>query len=151
SGIDVGDAIVVDGFGNAYVTGATYSADFPTTPGAFQTSFLGGSQSNAFVTKLNTLGTALLYSPYLGGSGTYAGLGGSSGDSGKAIAIDGSGNAYVTGYTISADFPTTSGAFQTSFSGGTLNAFVTNAFVTELNANGTGLIYSPYLGDSGGG
>ena len=100
----IGNGIAVDGSGNAYVTGGTTSTNFPTTAGAFQTS-LGGCQYNAFVTKLNAGGTALVYSTYLGGN-NY--------DDGTGIAVDGSGNAYVTGYTSSTNFPTTTGAFQTS-------------------------------------
>jgi hypothetical protein len=78
----------VDGSGNAYVTGWTYSTDYDVTPGAFQTTKGGGD--DVFVTKLNATGTALVYSTYIGGSGD---------DRGYAIAVDGSGNAYVTGYT----------------------------------------------------
>ena len=122
----------MDIFGNAFVTGQTLSSDFPTTPGAFQTT-LGGSH-DAFVTKLNSTGTNLLYSTYLGGSIP---------DYGNGIAVDTSGNAYVTGYTSSSDFPTTPGAFQTTYT-------YVDAFVTKLNATGTGLLYSTYLGGSGG-
>src|SRR5439155_1546373 len=132
SGADEGLGIAVDGAGNAYVTGQTGSTDFPTTAGAFATSFNGGD--DAFVTKLNPLGTGLLYSTYLGGSGADEGLG---------IAVDGAGNAYVTGETDSTDFPTTAGAFDTSANGGF------DAFVTKLNPLGTSLLYSTYLGGSG--
>ena len=103
-----GAAIAVDTAGNAYVTGYTTSTDFPTTAGAFQTTF-GGGNDDAFVTKLNPTGTALVYSTYLGGTGY---------DQGAAIAVDTAGNAYVTGYTDSTDFPTTAGAFQTTYGGG---------------------------------
>src|SRR5439155_17763129 len=85
--------IAVDGNGSAYVTGSTYSTDFPTTPGAFQATFGGGVQ-DAFVTKLDPTGTGLSYSTYLGGI---------SGDEAFAIAVDGSGNAYVAGQTDSHD------------------------------------------------
>jgi hypothetical protein len=131
SNFDEGLGIAVDGAGNAYVTGDTGSADFPTTAGAFATT---GSGVNAFVTKLSALGTALLYSTYLGGSST---------DAGFAIAVDGAGNAYLTGTTRSADFPTTA-AFDTTLGG------AGDAFVTKLNALGTGLVYSTYLGGSSG-
>ena len=134
NGTDVGNAIAVDDEGNAYVTGSTNSMDFPTTLGAFQTTF-GGGLSDAFVSKLNKNGLALLYSTYLGGSGT---------DEGHGIAVDGEGNAYVTGFTNSANFPTTHGAFQRTFSG------VSNAFVTKLNKLGSAPVYSTYLGGSGG-
>src|SRR5207244_201864 len=122
----------VDSLGNAYVAGGTTSNNFPTTLGAFQTTF-GGGLADAFVTKLNAAGTALLYSTYLGGSGYEQAFG---------IALDTVGNAYVTGGSSSADFPTTVGAFQTAFLGNS------DAFVTKLNATGSALLYSTYLGGS---
>lgn len=136
SAYDIASGIAADGAGNAYVTGYTYSANFPTTAGAFQTS-LGGSSStvNAFVTKLNPTLSALVYSTYFGGSG---------GDSGTGIAVDASGKAYVLGSTASANFPTTPGVVQPTYRGGG------DAFVTKLNATGTALLYSTYLGGSGG-
>jgi hypothetical protein len=136
TGGDSGNAIVVDASGNAFVTGWTDSFNFPTTAGAFQAT-LGGDYNNAFVSKLNTAGSALLYSTYLGGSG------GDSGTSGTGIAIDASGNAYVTGQTGSTDFPTTPGAFQTTHPGGFSSS---HGFVTKLNATGSALLYSTYLG-----
>ena len=126
---DDGFGIAVDTSGNAYVTGYTRSADFPTTPGAFQTALNG--ITNAFVTKLNPAG-ALVYSTCLGGSAF---------DQGHGIAVDTSGNAYVTGLTGSVDFPTTQGAFQTTFKSGFIDAFV-----TKLNPAGSALVYSTYLG-----
>jgi hypothetical protein len=128
-----GSGIAVDAAGNAYVTGYTASSDFPTTSGAFQATFDGGL-SDAFVSKLNAAGSALLYSTYLGRSGQ---------DEGDGIAIDSSGNAYVIGITVSSNFPTTPGAFQTAFGGGTVDAFV-----TKLNGVGSALAYSSYLGGS---
>jgi len=141
SGFDVGSAIALDSAGNAYVTGSTSSNDFPTTAGVFQSILRG--PANAFVTKLNATGTALVYSTYLGGSGTVL-PGIATGDQGSAIALDAAGDAYVTGSTTSADFPTTPGAFQAALrsSGGG------NAIVTKLNATGTALVYSTYLGGS---
>src|SRR5258708_29422823 len=88
-----------------------------------------------FVTKLNSTGTALVYSTMLGGS--------SGGDSGQGIAVDSGGNAYVSGSTNSTDFPVTPGAFQTTYGGNS------DAFVTKLNPSGTALIYSTYMGGSG--
>ena len=126
---DAGLGIAVDGSGNAYITGETSSINFPTTTGAFQTSSAGSY--DVFVSKLNAAGTALVYSTYLGGSGD---------DEGYGIAVDGSGNAYVTGETDSTNFPTTQGAFQTSDAGSY------EAFVTKLNAAGNALAYSSYLG-----
>jgi hypothetical protein len=95
--------IAVDGKGAAYVVGGTGSVDFPTTPGAVQAR--KHEMEDVFVTKLNTAGSALLYSTYLGGTG---------GETPFAIAIDGSGDAYVAGSTYSADFPTTPKAFDTT-------------------------------------
>jgi hypothetical protein len=129
---DEGFAIAVDGAGNAYVTGDTQSSNFPTTAGAFQTVFGG---NDAFVTKLNATGTALVYSTFLGGSNST--------DVGRGIALDAAGNAYVTGVTLSTDFPTTPGAFQHTFAGGFFDAFV-----TKLNVAGTALVYSTFLGGS---
>ena len=128
-------SIAVDAAGNAYVAGTTDSTNFPTTPGAFQTSFSGGS-SDAFITKLNPTGSALVYSTYLGsGAGSGAGSGG--------LAVDAAGNAYVAGATDSTNFPTTPGAFQSALSGGF------DGFVTKLNSTGSSLIYSTYLGGNG--
>src|SRR5207247_3274086 len=100
SGNDRGFGPAVDSTGAAYVTGETVSADFPTTLGAFDTSYNGGS--DVFVMKLT--GSGLAYATYLGGSGNDRGFG---------LAVDGTGAAYVTGETASADFPTTLGAFAT--------------------------------------
>lgn len=128
---DSGRAIALDGSGNVYVTGVTWSDDFPTTPGALDRT-LGGFSLDAFVTKLNPGGAALVYSTFLGGT---------SHEWGNAIAVDGSGAAYVAGHTESADFPTTPGAFDTTFNGG--NA---DAFVIKLNPAGSDLLYATYLG-----
>jgi Beta-propeller repeat len=143
--------IALDSLGNAYVAGTTVSADFPTTPGAFQRSLAGDTQcdpsgtcpevADVFVTKLNSKGTAIVYSTYLGGSAL---------DSAAGIVVDGSGNAYVAGSTRSANFPVTHGAFQTSYSGFTAdcNQYFTcgDGFVTKINATGSALLYSTYLG-----
>src|SRR5206468_11165555 len=95
SGFDEGRAIAMDSNGNAYVTATTDSADFPTLS-AFQRALAGEGSQDAFVTKLNADGSALVYSTYLGGSGL---------DEGRAIAADAGGNAYVTGATSSTNFP----------------------------------------------
>ncbi len=142
---DAGVGIAVDGSGDAYVTGFTSSSDFPTTPGAYKTTRPG--RGDAFVTKLDPTGSSLVYSTYLGGSQDDIGLG---------VAVDGSGNAFVTGGTSSIDFPTSSGAFQASNGGpatcatgfldhgrGTL---CFDAFVTKLDSAGANLVYSTYLG-----
>ena len=134
-GNGAGYGVAVDSAGNIYVTG-TASTGLPVTAGAFQTVPAG-----AFVAKLNpgNNGAAdLLYSTYLGGHGN---------DSGAGIAVDSAGNAYVTGRTTSADFPTTAGAFQLANNGGSLSNG--NAFVTKLNATGSNLLYSTYLGGTG--
>ncbi len=128
-GDDQGLGIAVDSSGNAYVTGYTASTDFPIV-GAAQASY-GGSIADAFVTKLNPTGSALVYSTYLGGGKDDQGLG---------ITVDSSGNAYVTGYTASTDFPIV-GAAQASYGGS-----VTDAFVTKLNPTGSVIVYSTYLG-----
>lgn len=129
-------AIAVDSSGNAYVTGQATSADFPVTPGSISSTFL---ENTAFVTKMNPSGTALIYSTFLGGSGT------SYGDSGAAIAVDAAGEAYVTGTTYAANFPVTTGAYQSK------NAAVSGestTFFAKLNASGTALLYSTFLGGS---
>jgi hypothetical protein len=133
SGSDVGGSIAVDFVGNAYVAGFTASTDFPTTGGAKQTTY-GGGTDDAFVTVINSSGSGYVYSTYLGGSGS---------DVGDGIAVDASGNAYVTGDTESTDFPTTAGAKQTGYGGNT------DAFVTKLNPAGNAFVYSTYLGGSG--
>ena len=138
TGDDGGVSIAVDTAGSAYVSGFA-QAGFPTTTAAFQPGF-GGGPYDAFVTKLGSTGSALVYSTYLGGSGDDEVFGG--------LAVDASGNAYVTGFTTSANFPTTPGAFQTTFGGAGPLGFG-DAFVTKLNPTGSALIYSTYLGGSG--
>jgi hypothetical protein len=125
----------VDASGDAYVAG-TAGPSFPTTAGAFQTADPTGGAPVAFVTQLNASGTGLVYSTYLGGS-THA-------TQAFGIAVNASGEAYVTGETTATDFPVTPGAFQTTAA---LN--VPNAYVTVLNATGSGLVYSSYLGGNG--
>jgi hypothetical protein len=134
---DSANAIAVDKHGNAYVGGWTSSAEFPTTPGAFDRIFDGpDGYEDAFITKLNATGTGLVYSTFLGGGGGQEVVTG--------IAVDQSGNVYLSGATNSFDFPTTPGVF-----GGLFNGDI-DAFVTKLRADGSGLLYSSYLGASDG-
>ncbi len=136
SSSDIGRAIAVDSTGNAYVTGET---DSPTVgAGAIPFPLVGPIQpiygliGDAFVTKLNAAGNALVYSTYLGGSGS---------DRGYGIALDGLGNAYVTGHTNSLNFPIAA-AFQPA----NASPGLYDAFVAKLNAAGSALVYSTYLG-----
>jgi hypothetical protein len=146
TGGDAGYGIALDSANNAYITGATYSTDFPVTCDAFQTanpSTTSGAPT-AFVARLNATGNDLGYSTYLGGSGNSATP--AHGDVAQAIAVDFTGSAYVTGYTWSPDFPTTTGTVQPDFAG---SATVSNSFVAKLNPTGTALTYATYLGGSG--
>ena len=124
-------AVAFDSSGNAYVTGQTKSGDFPTK-NALHGSNAGGF--DVFVTELSASGSSLVYSTYIGGS---------SDDSGNAIAVDASGDAFVAGGTDSSDFPT-KGAFQSTFGGGGVDAFV-----LELGPGGSVLLYSTFLGGTG--
>ena len=128
SGQDFGYGIAIDASGNAYVTGETNSPDFPVTPGAFQSIRPGGV--SAFVAKLNSDGTTLLYSTYLGGDTV---------DRGHGLSVDSVGNAYVAGMSFSSNFPTTVDAFQSEYRGDG------DVFVSKLSSNGS-LVYSTYLG-----
>ncbi|MEE8574923.1 MAG: SBBP repeat-containing protein, partial [Thermodesulfobacteriota bacterium] len=130
---DYGNAIAVDISGAAYVTGTTDSTDFPTSYAMYGSHAGGGGSSDAFVTKINSDGSDLVYSTYLGGTGV---------DSGLAIDVVLLGTVYVTGSTGSTDFPTASAIYGS-------NSGVNEAFVTEINTTGTALIYSTYLGGSG--
>jgi len=132
-------SIEVDTLGNAYITGRTTSDDFPTR-NPLQSTKAGGS-GDAFVTKINSLGTDFVYSTYLGGSGDL--------EWGNSIEVDSSGNAYVTGSTNSTDFPMHNPIQADYAGGGWLHPFG-DAFVTKINTTGTALIYSTYLGGSGG-
>jgi hypothetical protein len=138
SGADYGVGIAVDNAGNAYVTGATYSFDFPTTEGAYDRTYGRGEVSigDAFVTKINPTGTAIVFSTLLGGN---EGIGG---EGAEDIAVDSAGNVYITGSTGTPDFPTRNAA-QPTYAGGL------DAFVSKLNSTGSDLIYSTYLGGRG--
>jgi hypothetical protein len=127
-------SIAVDSAGNAYVTGTTFSANFPTA-NAFQPAYAGGG--DAFVTKINPDGTALIYSSYLGGS--YGLAGGNGEDDGYGIAVDTGGSAYVIGSTQSSDFPTVNALYPC------YGWAATQTFVTKVNASGNALVYSTCL------
>jgi RHS repeat-associated protein len=133
SGNDSGSSIAVDGSGRIFVTGYTYSTNFPTAS-AYQSSAGGGE--DAFVTAYAAGGGSYLYSTYLGGS---------SDDSGSGITVDTSDNAFVVGSTGSTNFPTTSGVYQSSLGG----SGATNAFITRLNSSGS-VTASTYLGGNSG-
>ncbi|MBM3764173.1 MAG: hypothetical protein FJW32_02170 [Acidobacteria bacterium] len=145
-------AVAADSAGNAYVTGRTNSTDFPVSEGAPQASYRGGvvqktealipignDPSDAFVAKLNPSGSAVVYATYVGGS---------SNDTGTAIAVDAQGNAYVAGVTNSVNFPVTQGAPQSAYGGaqGQPDLNIGDGFVLKLNPSGTSLAYSTYLG-----
>ena len=131
-----GSGVALDSAGDIYITGVTRSSAFPTTPGAFQETFAGGfSNGDAFVTKLNPTGSALLFSTFLGGDNDDEGLG---------IAVDPVGNAYVTGFTLSKNFPTTPGAFQRECKLAGTGACL-STFVTKLNSTGSSALYSTFL------
>ncbi len=143
TGLDQGNAVAADGAGNAYVAGVTHSIastlGFTVPAGGFQTNCVldtsGACEGDAFVAKLNTNLTGVASLSYF----TY--LGGSLADGANAIAVDSTGNAYVTGSTVSPDFPAAGAVFQSKFGGG--NA---DSFVTKLNPAGTALVYLSYLG-----
>jgi hypothetical protein len=129
-GLDQGFALAVDAAGTAHLAGMTVSPDFPTTPGAFDTTCNGVSlcSQDAFYAKLDPAGAALLYGTYLGGG---------SEESARGIALDPTGAAYVTGYTASADFPTTADAYDRTCGGCGRTTFRSDAFVTRLNPLGS--------------
>ncbi|MEZ5428168.1 MAG: SBBP repeat-containing protein [Pyrinomonadaceae bacterium] len=131
SSVEEGDDIAVDRAGNVYVTGYTDSPSFPTTPGTFDTSRNGGE--DVFVTKLNAGGTELVYSTFIGGASDERGFG---------IAVDDTGNAFVTGRTFDSttDYPTTVGAFDVTHNGNY------DVFVTKLDMSGSALVYSTFVG-----
>ena len=138
-------AIALDANGEAFVAGRTKSPDFPVTPGAFGPTFqntICGPVlcAHGFVSKLDANGNTMVYSSYLGGRSSDRGLG---------IAVDASGDAYVTGYTNSSDFPVTPGAYRTAFHAGACGSFTcSEGFVAKVNATGTALSYSTFLGGS---
>jgi hypothetical protein len=131
-GSDAGRGIALDAYGNAYVTGQTASIDFPTTVGAFDRT--NNANTDVFVTKLDSSGSSIVWSTFVGGSAF---------DSGNAIAVDGAGAAYVSGFSGSLNYPTTAGAFDRTQNGGG------DAFVTKIDPAGSALAYSTYLGGAG--
>ncbi len=132
---DIGYAVALDSSEQVYVTGVTESDDFPTTSGALDRSYGGGYHGDAFVARFNATATHLDWATYLGGDDD---------DFGMDIAVDGSGHAYVTGYTESDDFPATSGAFDQ-----TRGQYYADAYVAKLSASGTALTYCTFLGGYG--
>jgi len=134
SRFDSGFGIAVDSSGSAYVSGDTGSFDFPVTTGAFRTKTSGGT-TDVFLSKIDPTGSKLVYSTYLGGSSTDRLV--------EGVAVNSAGEAFVTGWTTSTNFPTTAGAFQTTFHG------TQEGFVTKFNSTGTGLVYSTFLGGTG--
>jgi uncharacterized protein (TIGR03437 family) len=154
---DFPGAIAVDKTGNVYVAGGTLSNDFPVTTGAFQARFGGQSDNQSqpfvhmgdgFISKLDPTGTKLLYSTYLGGSAD---------DTIYAMALDSTGAVYVTGSTVSTDFPVTTGAFQSTnkgpavaiAAGGKPTWVYGDGFAAKLNPAGSALVYSTYFGGAG--
>ncbi|MFC1476840.1 SBBP repeat-containing protein [candidate division KSB1 bacterium] len=129
---DYGWDIAVDMDGCAYVTGATWSVDFPVTAGTLDESFNG--DRDVFAIKLNSSGSAPVYATYIGGTDM---------EYGNCVDVDDEGNLYVTGYTESADFPVTPGSYDAAFDGAEADIFV-----SKLNASGNALIYSTYIGGS---
>ena len=133
---DSPNAIALDSADNVYITGRTSSTNYPVTTTAYDTSLNNSfSYYDVVVTKLNSAGTDLVYSTYIGGSGDEVGY---------DIALDNSGNAYITGYTNSSNYPVTPTAYDTSYNGNYVGH--SNVFVTKLNPDGTGLVYSTFIG-----
>ncbi|HMV47755.1 MAG TPA: SBBP repeat-containing protein [Blastocatellia bacterium] len=128
---EAGTGIALDNLQNIYITGFTSSPSFPTLNG-YQNTFAG--VEDAFLAKINSTGSALVYSTYLGGERA---------EEASALAVDALGNAYVTGYTFSIDFPTTAGVLQRLYGGNV------DAFVAKFNATGSALLYSTFLGGNG--
>jgi len=136
SGNDIGRAIAVDSTGAAYVAGSSNYFDLPVTPGAYQTTWHGDPNTikpDAFIAKINPAGTHFDYVTYLGGTSPDEAIG---------IAVDTGGNAYVTGYTQSPDFPVTNGAYRTTLTSDDGQ----DGFLTKLNSTGSTLVYSTFLG-----
>ncbi|MCB8918213.1 MAG: SBBP repeat-containing protein [Ardenticatenaceae bacterium] len=131
SDFDSANSLALDSQGNVYVGGGTWSDDFPVTPGAYSGHLT--AQRDTFITKVDPAGLNILYSTYVGGSGQ---------EEITSLALDGDNNIFATGWTNSADFPTTASAFQPTYQG----AF--DAFALKLNPAGSALVYNSYLGGS---
>ena len=153
SGFDASLGIAVDQAGNVYLGAMTNSANFPITMATAYQALLGGGTcdtitcTDAALVKINSTGSALLYSTYFGGNGD---------DRGTAVQLDSAGHAYLSGYTRSANFPVTQGAYQTVFGGGTCSGTISypcaDAFVAKFDTSRSGaasLLFSTYLGGSG--
>ncbi len=132
--------VVINKFGEPIVVGTTEADEFPTTPGAMDTTMASGDRSNAFVAKLDSGGSSLIFSTYLGGdSDEWHDLN----TARFQVDVDDAGNPIVAGLTYSADFPTTPDAFQRLSGGGR------DAFVSKIDSTGSELLYSTYLGGTG--
>ncbi|MBC7798216.1 MAG: SBBP repeat-containing protein, partial [Pyrinomonadaceae bacterium] len=127
-------AVALDSSNAVYVTGQTFSSNFPVSLLAFDRTYNANSFHDAFVTKINPTGAVMLYSTFLGGANT---------DEARGIAVDSANNAYVVGRTLSNDFPATTGAFDASFNGNF------DGFITKLDSNGMNLLYSTFIGGNG--
>jgi Putative Ig domain/Beta-propeller repeat len=125
------NGLAVDASGDVYVAGTTISTDFPTTAGAYKSSKPGGTSKDLFVAKLASGGTSLRHATYIGGQKD---------DEIHDMCLDSSGNVYLAGFTLSNDYPSTSGAYRSTMT------FSSESFLTKLNSTGTALVYSTFLG-----
>ncbi len=130
--LDASEDLIVDSYGNVYVAGWTDSRDYPTTSGAYSRTYRG--VCDIFVTKLNPSGASLIYSTYIGGSGS---------DYANTIVLDSMGNAFISGYTRSSNYPVLQNAYDATFNG---SLYSSDAFITVLSPTGSSLVYSTYLG-----
>ena len=137
SGSESGRDIAIDDSETVYIVGSTGSRDFPITPGTYRSNCDDYYCSDAFVARLDATGTTLIFATYLGGDSM---------DWGKAIAVDQTGDIYVSGENWYGSFPTTDGAYQTSYNGGYSVHNAGEAFIVKLNSDASALLYSTYLG-----
>jgi hypothetical protein len=144
---DLANNITVDSLGSAYIVGQSNSSDYPTTPGAYQTTF--NNYIDGFITKLSPDGSSLVYSSYFGGLNVNVGGYGNIGNNFVlGIALDSAGDAFLTGATGSPDFPTTPGAFQTTYPLTNPGVEDMAGFVSELDPTGSKLVFSTFLSGS---